>query len=89
MHHDIHQLRRFYYQRSLGRVVQRILRDRLTGRWSAQSCAGMTVAGFGFAAPMLRPYLPHARRVTALEGLSRATRACGDEPGAGEFWRRN
>lgn len=66
MHHDIHQLRRFYYQRSLGRVVQRILRDRLTTRWSAEGCSGMTVAGFGFAAPMLRPYLARSRRVTTL-----------------------
>ena len=66
MHHDIHDLRRFYYQRSLGRVVQRILRDRLTGRWAPGSCAGMNMAGFGFAAPMLRPYLATARRVTAL-----------------------
>lgn len=66
MHHDIHQLRRFYYQRSLGRVVQRILRDRLTTRWSPEGCSGMTVAGFGFAAPMLRPYLARSRRVTTL-----------------------
>ena len=66
MHHDIHSLRRFYYQRALGRVVQRILRDRLTGRWPAAGTSGMTVAGFGFAAPMLRPYLATARRVTAL-----------------------
>ncbi|MFN3525346.1 MAG: class I SAM-dependent methyltransferase [Paracoccus sp. (in: a-proteobacteria)] len=66
MHHDIDQLRRFYYQRALGRVVQRILRDRLTARWAPSACTGMTMAGFGFAAPMLRPYLPHARRVTTL-----------------------
>jgi len=66
MHHDIDDLRRFYYHRPLGRVVQRILRDRLTGRWDPRSCTGMTIAGFGFAAPMLRPYLAVARRVTAL-----------------------
>lgn len=66
MHHDIEDLRGFYYQRALGRVVQRILRDRLTLRWPERNCAGMTVAGFGFAAPMLRPYLATARRVTAL-----------------------
>ncbi|MCT4332578.1 class I SAM-dependent methyltransferase [Paracoccus sp. YLB-12] len=66
MHHDIEELRRFYYQRSLGRVVQRILRDRLTRRWPAEGTTGMTVAGFGFAAPLLRPYLGPARRVTAL-----------------------
>ncbi|MBK4217751.1 methyltransferase domain-containing protein [Paracoccus caeni] len=66
MHHDIEDLRRFYYQRSLGRVVQRILRDRLVERWPAAATNGMNVAGFGFAAPMLRPYLATARRVTAL-----------------------
>lgn len=66
MHHDVGQLRRFYYQRSLGRVVQRILRDRLCAIWPPESCHGMNVAGFGFAAPMLRPYLKPARRVTAL-----------------------
>lgn len=66
MHHDIDDLRRFYYQRPLGRVVQRILRDRLTGRWDPRACTGMTVSGFGFASPMLRPYLATARRVTAL-----------------------
>lgn len=66
MHHDIDQLRRFYYQRALGRVVQRILRDRLTARWAPSGCTGMTVAGFGFAAPMLRPYLATARRVMTL-----------------------
>lgn len=66
MHHDIDDLRRFYYQRALGRVVQRVLRDRLTERWNPDSCTGMSIAGYGFAAPMLRPYLTTARRVTAL-----------------------
>lgn len=66
MHHDIDDLRRFYYQRALGRVVQRILRDCLTRRWQPGQCTGMNVTGFGFAAPMLRPYLDAARRVTAL-----------------------
>lgn len=66
MHHDIIDLRRFYYERALGRVVQRILRDRLTGRWQPGSVKGMNIAGFGFAAPMLRPYLPTARRVMSL-----------------------
>lgn len=66
MHHDIDELRRFYDQRALGRVVQRILRDRLTGRWPPGSCTGMNVAGFGFAPPLLRPYLAPVRRVFAL-----------------------
>lgn len=66
MHHDVVDLRSFYYQRALGRVVQRILRDRLTAMWPPERSAGMTVAGYGFAVPMLRPYLPRARRVMAL-----------------------
>ena len=66
MHHDVIDLRRFYYQRALGRVVQRILRDRLCDLWPPQGATGMSVAGYGFAAPLLRPYLATARRVTAL-----------------------
>ncbi|MDO5604986.1 MAG: methyltransferase domain-containing protein [Paracoccus sp. (in: a-proteobacteria)] len=66
MHHDVVDLRRFYYTRSLGRVAQRILRDRLVMNWPAATVTGMTVAGYGFAVPMLRPYLGTARRVTGL-----------------------
>ena len=66
MHHDVLDLRSFYYQRALGRVVQRILRDRLTAMWPPERASGMTVAGYGFAAPMLRPYLGRARHVIAL-----------------------
>jgi len=66
MHHNVIDLRRFYYARSLGRVAQRILRDRLGASWPTASVTGMSVAGYGFAVPMLRPYLGHARRVTGL-----------------------
>ncbi|SMO63657.1 class I SAM-dependent methyltransferase [Paracoccus laeviglucosivorans] len=66
MHHDVIELRKFYYTRALGRVVQRVLRDRLTQLWPADQSAGMTMAGYGFAAPLLRPYLGRARRVISL-----------------------
>lgn len=66
MHHDVIDLRRFYYQQALGRVVQRILRDRLCDFWPPRGATGMSIAGYGFAAPLLRPYLASARRVTAL-----------------------
>lgn len=66
MHPDVIDLRRFYYNRSLGRVVQRILREKLVEIWAPQQCLGMTVVGFGFAVPLLRPYLGVARRVTGL-----------------------
>lgn len=66
MHQNVADLRRFYYQRALGRVVQKLLRDRLLTSWAPQQVTGMTVAGYGFAAPLLRPYIGRARRVTAL-----------------------
>ncbi|MFJ1291623.1 class I SAM-dependent methyltransferase [Paracoccus yeei] len=66
MHHDVIELRKFYYTRALGRVVQRVLRDRLAQLWPPDQCGGMSVVGYGFAAPLLRPWLARARRVTSL-----------------------
>lgn len=64
MHPDVVELRKFYYTTRLGRLVQRGLRDRLTGMWP--DTKGMTVAGFGFAAPFLRPFLDRSARVLCL-----------------------
>jgi len=64
MHLDVLDLRNFYYRTRLGRVAQKAIRDQLTALWPA--AAGQTVVGFGFAAPLLRPYLAEARRVIAL-----------------------
>lgn len=66
MHHDVIELRKFYYTRALGRVVQRVLRDRLGQSWPPEQSGGMSVVGYGFAAPLLRPWLGRARRVTSL-----------------------
>jgi SAM-dependent methyltransferase len=64
MHLDVLDLRNFYYRTPLGRVAQRSIRDKLMTRWPP--LAGQTVAGFGFAVPLLRPYLGQARRVIGL-----------------------
>ncbi|MFO1143151.1 MAG: methyltransferase domain-containing protein [Amaricoccus sp.] len=64
MHPDVVDLRAFYYRTPLGRSVQRVLQDALRTIWP--ETRGLTVAGFGFAAPMLRPFLADARRVVAL-----------------------
>jgi len=64
MHLDVLDLRNFYYRTQLGRVAQRAIRDQVTALW--QPTVGQTVAGFGFAVPVLRPYLPEARRVIGL-----------------------
>jgi hypothetical protein len=64
MHLDVLDLRNFYYRTPLGRVAQRAIRDQVVRLWPP--AAGYTVAGFGFAVPLLRPYLADSRRVIGL-----------------------
>lgn len=64
MYSDVLDLRNFYYRTQLGRVAQRAIRDKVVDLWPPLS--GQTVAGFGFAVPLLRPYLADARRVIGL-----------------------
>lgn len=64
MHLDVLDLRAFYYRSRLGRAAQRAIRDKVVEFWP--DVAGRTVAGFGFAVPLLRPFLKDARRVIAL-----------------------
>ncbi|MCE8008485.1 methyltransferase domain-containing protein [Aestuariivita sp.] len=64
MHLDVQDLRNFYYRSTLGRAAQGILQSRLVEMWP--DVKGQTVAGFGFAVPLLRPFLADARRVMAL-----------------------
>ncbi|EPX86753.1 class I SAM-dependent methyltransferase [Salipiger mucosus] len=64
MHLDVNTLRDFYYRSALGRAAQRAVRDQVLRFWPAGE--RQTVVGFGFAAPLLRPYLSTARRVVAL-----------------------
>jgi SAM-dependent methyltransferase len=64
MHLDVNDLREFYYRSALGRAAQRVVRDGLRALWP--DAKGQTVAGYGFAAPVLRPFLGEARRVIAL-----------------------
>ena len=64
MHLDVLDLRNFYYRTKLGRVAQSAVRRQVTEIWP--DLKGETVAGFGFAVPLLRPYLGDARRVIAV-----------------------
>lgn len=64
MHLDVLDLRNFYYRTQLGRVAQRAIRDQVVRLWPP--APGQTVVGFGFAVPLLRPYLAEARRVIGL-----------------------
>ncbi len=64
MHLDVVDLRAFYYRTKLGRVAQRVLQDAVLELWP--DTTHETVAGFGFAAPLLRPFLAKSRRVISL-----------------------
>lgn len=64
MHLDVATLRDFYYRSALGRAAQKVVRDQLVAWWP--DVKGQTVAGFGFAVPLLRPFLGSARRVVGL-----------------------
>ncbi len=64
MHLDVLDLRNFYYRTGLGRAAKQAIRARMSRFWPGAT--GETVVGFGFAAPLLRPYLDDARRVICL-----------------------
>ncbi|SDO12965.1 hypothetical protein SAMN05216196_103482 [Lutimaribacter pacificus] len=64
MHLDVQDLRNFYYRSALGRAAQKSVRDAMLTLWP--EAQGQTVVGFGFAVPLLRPYLADARRVVGL-----------------------
>lgn len=64
MHLDVQDLRNFYYRSTLGRAAQKAVRDEMQELWP--EAKGQTVVGYGFAVPLLRPYLAEARRVIGL-----------------------
>ena len=64
MHQDVIDLRAFYYRTKLGRIAQRVLQNKLRELWP--DTPQLTVAGYGFASPLLRPFLSDARRVMSL-----------------------
>lgn len=64
MHLDVKDLRNFYYRSTLGRAAQKAVRDYLVQMWP--NATGETMVGFGFAVPLLRPYMNDARRITGL-----------------------
>lgn len=63
MWNDIVDLRNFY-ERSLGQVTQRLIRQRLRLLWPA--VRGDNVLGLGYATPFLRPFMEEAERVIAM-----------------------
>ena len=64
MHLDVHILRDFYYRSQLGRAAQKAVRDRVVERWG--NVGGLSLAGYGFAVPLLRPFLGKSERIIGL-----------------------
>ena len=64
MHLDVLDLRNFYYRSPLGRAAQSVIRTELVELWP--QVTQQNVVGFGFAAPLLRPFLADAQRVVSL-----------------------
>ncbi len=64
MHLDVADLDAFYGGTRLGRIARNALRSRMRELWP--DVRGQSVLGFGFALPLLGPYLDAAQRVTAL-----------------------
>ncbi|WP_316016023.1 class I SAM-dependent methyltransferase, partial [Roseobacter sp. HKCCA0434] len=61
MHLDVVDLKAFYYRTRLGRGAQSALQRRVRDIWP--DVHGMGVVGYGFAAPLLRPFLGEAARI--------------------------
>jgi SAM-dependent methyltransferase len=64
MHLDAVDLRSFYYRTRLGRVAQAALRHAIRELWP--DVRGANLAGYGFAAPFLRPLKAEAARTLCL-----------------------
>ncbi len=64
MHLDVVELRAFYDRTGLGRIARNHLQSELAKLWPDAS--GLTVVGFGYSSPVLRPFLEHAERVINL-----------------------
>ncbi len=64
MHLDVVDIKSFYYRTSLGRTAQRAIRASVGEIWP--DARGLTVAGFGFAVPVLRPFRGEAKRMLSL-----------------------
>ena len=63
MYRSVYDLRTFYTGK-VGRVVRRILRERIQSFWP--DVKGMRIAGNGYATPYLRTFMDDAERVIAL-----------------------
>lgn len=57
-----YELKRFYYGMK-GRVVRRLVQDKILELWPSDSTSKQSVVGYGYALPFLRPYIKDSSRV--------------------------
>lgn len=73
MHLDVVDLRKFYERTPLGHVAKIALRQAVRTIWP--DVRGMSMVGFGYASPLLRPFRQEASRLLSLmpapQGISR------------------
>lgn len=60
MYTSVYDLKAFYNTR-IGRIVRRVLRDRIAGFWP--DSAQMRVMGYGYALPYMSAFMPDAERI--------------------------
>ncbi len=73
MYHDVANLRDFYYRSALGRSVQKRLQLACRAIWP--SIEKEIVAGYGFASPILRPFMEEASHIVNLMPASQGVMA--------------
>jgi len=65
MHPSAYDLKSFYNSRA-GRIVRRIVRERMEQMWPSDSLTGLRLMGYGYPIPYLKTYLEKAERAFAL-----------------------
>ena len=64
MHLDVVDIRDFYYQTHLGALAQRRLQSSVRALWPRVH--GFSIGGYGFAAPLMRPFKREATRTIVM-----------------------
>jgi SAM-dependent methyltransferase len=65
MYPSAYDLKNFYNTLG-GRIVRKVLRERILEFWPDQQVKDLRVLGLGYTTPYLRPYMPYAERIVGV-----------------------